>query len=193
MKKYHLSKIAIGLITIAMFSLAVGIFAGRHNPHKNFEEFSRIEHDTRPKRPPEIIGQIKSLVGNTTTIAKLEQPDFEEKVNRENRREFFENLTPEERIAEMEERLNAFTGENIVVEIPAGIEITRRISPPANIEGVRKLADSQILSTENDTKISPLVLAKNDFVAIWLDAEISDKNIAEFINLILTPKNESNK
>jgi len=192
LKRHHLNKIAIGLAAIATISLAIGIFTGQHAPRKDFKEFS-IEYDARPQRAPEVVGKIESLVGNTATIAKLNQPNTngEKKANREDRREFFEALTPEERIAEMEARLNAFTGENIIIEIPAGIEITYRAAPPKNVEGVRELVNEQDFPAENDVTISPLTLAENDYVAIWLDSAISDKNVAEFINLIFTEKDAS--
>ncbi|MFH0776470.1 MAG: hypothetical protein V1936_02555 [Patescibacteria group bacterium] len=185
MKKSHFNKIAIILAVIAALSLVAGIFTGRHGPGK-LGELPRLEYNARPQRPPEIVGKIESLVGNQATIAKLEKPNWEDqKTSPAERRAAWEALKPAERIAKMEARLNAFTGENIVVEIPAGIEITRRSAPPKDLAGLRELAKNPDLpNTENKT-VSPIELAQGDYVAIWLDGKISDKNVAEFINLIL--------
>ena len=172
---------------IGIISLATGVLAGRHIPRKSALDFPMIEHSTRPQRSPEIVGKIESIVGNQITIAKLEQQNLDrEEMSREERREFLDKLTPTERIAAMEARLNAFTGEDIVVEIPAGIEITRRTRPPQDKDGVRNLVSTQNLPAADDTTISSTELAEGDYVAIWLNGKISDQNIAEFINLIFT-------
>ncbi|MFH0833825.1 MAG: hypothetical protein V2A63_00335 [Patescibacteria group bacterium] len=188
MQKHHLNKILIWLAVIAIFGLAAGILTGRHGPGR-LSELPRIEHNARPQRPPEIVGKIESVVGNQIMIAKLEQPKTEERIDPAE----WQKLSTEEKVKKFEERLNAFTGENVTVEIPAGIEITRRSPPPSNLEGVRKLAKTEQISSEGGENISPVAIHEGDFVAIWLDGKIVDQNVAEFINLIFTDKNAASE
>jgi len=190
LQKHHLNKIGIALIAIAVISLAAGILTGEHAPRHDFRKLPQLAHDDRPRRAPEVVGKIISLVGNQATIAKLEQPPT---IPTDQQRTKLDTLPPQARIAEMEERLNAFTGENIVVEIPAGIEITRRAEPPRNAAGVRELVSAQDFPAKNDAVISPVELAPGDFVAIWLDSTSPEKNSAEFINLIFTEKDATPK
>lgn len=176
------------MLVVTVVSLLFGIFTGRNMSRDyRFHEFSRLEYDARPARSPEVVGKIESIVGNEITIAKLEQPNFgKRKIDRDKWREHFELLTTEERVAEMEARLNAFTGENIIVAIPAGIEVTRRANPPQNEEEMRVLADAENLPVAEDMTISSAELAEGDYLTIWLDENVADKNVAEFINLMFT-------
>ena len=56
---------------------------------------------------------------------------------------------------------------------------------------MRSLASSENLPAIEDVTIPPTELAEGDYLAVWLKNEISEKNVAEFVNLMFT-ENDGN-
>jgi len=160
------------IITGTLLLAIVGYFIGnslKSDTASNSGDIS-IENAVlaQPERKAEIYGKIKAIVGNEVTITKSD-PSVDPTINMTSieKRAYMQKLDEAERIKLKEEILNATLGD-VKVLINIGIPMVKKTSQGPDAETVDgSLADLKI----------------GGVVSVWLDNNVADKNVAEFVKI----------
>jgi len=140
---------------------------------------------TQPERTAEVIGIIKSIMGNEAVVAIMDMPGTSTDASEQTDAAAV-SLTGTtgttgtggggagggigDKEAMIAEKLKN-SKENMVVSIPVGILMTKKVAGEVEGEG----------GTTVEANLSDVVSGK--MVSIWLHQEIADKNIAEFVSI----------
>ncbi len=156
----------------------------------NASEFRRPDFG-QPERNPDVVGLVKSVVGNKVTILKIDRPTDEEREARRAEMQKSESTKTSPSIggastgmrgmgmgsrsnsdrteAEMLEIMkDRSTGEEVVT-IPVGIRMLK-----TEISEERKGEPIMSEGTLEDVQ-------KDKMISIWLNKDITDRNIADFV------------
>lgn len=121
-----------------------------------------------PERSPDLIGKVKTIVGNKLTVYKV-QGDFTlTEEERAERRARMQSLSPEERARERAERYKV-SEETIDVLIPVGVPI---------------ISTSNL--GEEVTEVDISAIKKNNFLRLWFEepGSFGGEMRAEFVHII---------
>ena len=172
---------------ITMSLLLIFILAGcvGQNDSKQDESekiFGKLENADfkRPEKRANISGIVKNIIGNEVTILKIERPEMSNE-NENPEKDESEKKTTSSRGMGMGGnmgRLNTSTGDKENDErleklksMSVGEE---KVTIPVGIKMLKSNNGKAVMSTLNDIK-------KDQILMIWVDKDITDKNIATFV------------
>ena len=176
-----MKKVIIVIGALLIFA-SLGYFVWQNNNSQNennkISEKQEIVAFERPKEKADISGIVKTIIGNEVAILKIERPEVSNDSNNENtdtEKDESERKTGsgggmgqlntetnDEEDDERIERLKSMSvGEEKVI-IPVGIKM------------LKNNAGEAVAATLDDIK-------KDQMLMIWIDKDITDKNIATFV------------
>ena len=179
------------LILLIIFSFVLSGCTGSNLNNSDQNSRKEIKNFEQPQNAPDLSGLIKSIIGNEVTILKMEMnnPDrINSKKNSEieseveskpkaltgttntkgigmgmGGRQRPEGMDENTKLAMLDRMKEMSSGEEIVI-IPVGIQMLKMDSE------TRSMVNADLTDVEVDSMIS-----------IWLNKDISDRNIAQFV------------
>ncbi|MDD3145585.1 MAG: hypothetical protein PHV23_05780 [Candidatus Gracilibacteria bacterium] len=127
-----------------------------------------VTTSNQPDRKMDIYGKIISMEGNEITLSQVDtskDPTFN--MTTEEKKKYMASLDDAERTSLKEEINSAILGE-VKITVPVGIAMTKKTAQGADAPNVEaSLADLKV----------------GGYLSIWLNMDITDKKIADFVKV----------
>ncbi len=162
-------KTSVKFLTIWLLSVMLLAWCSTSNISNEIRNEEALSTESsKPDRKMEIYGKVKSMIWNIIVISKVDttkDPTFN--MDSVEKRKYMQSLDQSERMALKEEIQKAILWD-IKITIPVWIPMTKKIAQwPTGVEVEWSLSDIKV----------------NWYLSIWLDKEITDKKIAEFVKI----------